>query len=72
MPLLKTRANWDGLVHAPSVESVRGPVCMTCGRVVDSEELVEGYPVDLERGIPGTMECKVLVRHHGAEELRTF
>ena len=65
MPLLKTRANWGGLVHAPSVESVKGPVCMTCGRIVDREELVEGYPGE-------STYAKVLVRHHGAEELRTF
>lgn len=65
MPLLKSRASWGDLVHAPSVESVRGPVCMTCGRLVDSERLVEGYPGE-------TVYAKVLVKHHGAEELRTF
>jgi hypothetical protein len=65
MPLLKTRASWGDLVSAPVVESVRGPVCMTCGRIVDSEELVEGYP-----GV--STIAKVLVKHHGAEELGTF
>lgn len=65
MPLLKTHASWDSLVHAPSVQSARGPVCMTCGRLVDEEVLVEGYPGE-------STHAKVLVRHHGAEELRTF
>lgn len=65
MPLLKTHASLDDLVRAPSVESIRGPVCMTCGRLVDEERLVEGYPGE-------TVYAKVLVRHHGAEELRTF
>lgn len=46
-------------------QSALGPVCITCGRVVDSEELVEGYPGQ-------TTFAKVLVRHHGGEELRTF
>lgn len=72
MTLLKTRASWNDLVIAPNAGSVRGPVCMTCGKLVDSEELVEGYPVDIEHGIPGSPYCKVLVKHHGAEELRTF
>lgn len=41
------------------------PLCLTCGRPVDSEELVEG-----EEQV--TTFAKVLVKHHGAEELRTF
>jgi hypothetical protein len=57
--------NLSDMVSAPRVESVRGPVCMTCGRLVDKEELVEGYP-----GV--TTFAKVLVKHHGAEELGTF
>lgn len=72
MPLLKSRASWNDLVIAPTAGSVRGPVCMLCGRLVDSEELVEGYAVDLVRGLPGSETAKVLVRHHGSEELRTF
>lgn len=70
--LLKTRTSWDQIVEAPSVESIKGPVCMTCGRIVDSEQLVEGYPAEPEKGRPGSLFCKVLVKHHGAEELRTF
>lgn len=65
MPLLKTRASLGRLVVAPHVQSATGPVCITCGRVVDSEALVEGYP-------GATTFAKVLVKHHGAEELRTF
>ncbi len=38
---------------------------MTCGRRVDSELLVEGEPGK-------TTFAKVLAKHHGAEELRTF
>lgn len=65
MPLLKSRASWNDLVSAPSVQHAVGPVCMTCGRYVDEEVLVEGYPGE-------STHCKVLVRHHGQEELRTF
>lgn len=65
MPLLKTQASWNDLVHAPRVQHALGPVCMTCGRLVDSEELVEGYPGE-------STHAKVLVKHHGAEELRTY
>lgn len=65
MALVRSRAVLDHLILAPHVQSARGPVCMTCGRVVESEELVEGYPGQ-------TTYAKVLVRHHGAEELRTF
>jgi len=63
--LLRTRASLDSLILAPHVQNVRGPVCMTCGRVVDSEAIVEGYPGE-------TTFARVLVKHHGAEELRTF
>lgn len=41
------------------------PLCLTCGRPVDSEELVEG-----EEQV--TTYAKVLFKHHGAEELCTF
>lgn len=68
MTLAKTHFRLEDLmatVGTGSAQSALGPVCMTCGRVVDSEELVEGYP-------GGSTTAKVLVRHHGAEELRTF
>ena len=64
MALIKSRAGLAALL-APHVQSARGPVCMTCGRLVDSEALVEGYPGE-------TTFARVLVKHHGAEELRTF
>lgn len=70
--LLKTRMTLDDFVLAPAVQSPLGPVCMTCGRVVDSEEMVEGYPAEPERGREGSQVVRVLVKHHGAEELRTF
>lgn len=63
--LIKSLATLNQLVCAPSVQSALGPVCLTCGRVVDEETLVEGYPGE-------STFAKVLVRHHGAEELRTF
>lgn len=75
MPLLKTRADWDQLVSAPTVQSPRGCLCMTCGRLVDSEQVVEGYPLHGDNGSlnpDATTYAKVLVKHHGAEELRTF
>ena len=50
---------------APAVQGPRGPICLTCGRIVDEEQLVDGEPGQ-------TTYARVLVRHHGAEELRTF
>lgn len=64
MSLRRTAAQLAHLVR-PVVQPTLGPLCMTCGRVVDEEQIVEGYPGESET-------CKVLVRHHGAEELRTF
>lgn len=75
MPLIKSFANWDQLVIAPSVQGPRGCLCMTCGRLVDEEGVVEGYPLHDDNGSlnpDATTWCKFLVRHHGAEELRTF
>lgn len=65
MSLIRTHASLAQRILAPCVQSARGPVCMTCGRLVDREELVEGEPGK-------TTFAKVLVKHHGAEELRTF
>lgn len=52
---------------APTVDRYGevGTLCMTCGRRVDYEEMVEGLP-------GRDTYCRVLVRHHGAEEMRTF
>jgi hypothetical protein len=63
--LIRSQFGLEQFVVAPHVQAPQGPVCLTCGRVVDSEELVEGYPGE-------SQTAKVLVRHHGAEELRTF
>ena len=65
MTLLRTTQTLDQRILAPSVKHAAGPVCMTCGRIVDSESLVEGEP-------GRTTYARVLVKHHGAEELRTF
>lgn len=70
MSLIKSLASWNDLVHAPNVQSPRGAVCMTCGRLVDFEGVVEGYPA--KENDAGTTWCKYLTKHHGAEELRTF
>jgi len=52
-------------VVAPRVTTPRGASCMTCGKLVDREELVEGYPGE-------STFARVVVACHGAEELRTF
>lgn len=70
MALIKSRASWNDLVWAPTVQAPRGSVCLTCGRLVDFEGVVEGYPAGDNDA--GTVWCKYLVKHHGAEELRTF
>lgn len=65
MALIRTSQSLEQRIHSPSVKPPGGPVCMTCGRTVDSESLVEGMPGQ-------TTYAKVLVKHHGAEELRRF
>lgn len=75
MALIKTLASWDNLVIAPQAQHARGCVCMTCGQLVDEESVVEGYPLYDANGTlnpDATTWAKVLVRHHGGEELRTF
>lgn len=46
-----------------------GPLCLTCLKPVDAEQLVEGYPRDVAGGTSGYTFCRVLYRCHGAEEL---
>lgn len=70
MPLIKSAASWGDLVTAPNVQHPAAPVCMTCGRKVDFNGVVEGYPASETDA--GTTFAKYLVRHHGGEELRTF
>lgn len=65
MTLRRSLATLGNLVVAPYAGSARGAVCLTCGKLVDEEAIVDGYPGE-------SVTCKVLVRHHGAEELRTF
>lgn len=65
MTLRRSLATLGNLVVAPIAGSARGAVCLTCGKLVDEEAIVEGYPGE-------SQTCKVLVRHHGVEELRTF
>jgi hypothetical protein len=65
MPLIKSQASLVDLVQAPSVYNPRGALCLTCGRIVESEGVVEGYPGE-------TTRARYLVGHHGAEEARWF
>ena len=65
MTLRRSTVGLANLIIVPHVQDARGAVCMTCGRLVDEETLVEGYPGQ-------TTFFRYLVRHHGAEELRTF
>ncbi len=63
--LIRSALTLDRQIAAPVTSKPQGATCLTCLRLVDYEELVEGYPGE-------TPTCKVLVRCHGAEELRTF
>ena len=64
MPLYKHNVGLLRALRAP-VAPGYAPLCVTCGRYADSFGIVEGYPGESER-------CKVLVKHHGSEELVTF
>ncbi len=64
MSLFKHKVPLLTALRKPVVRAI-APICMTCGRFLDGEELVEGYP-----GQSGF--AKVLGKHHGAEELVTF
>jgi hypothetical protein len=63
--LKRTLLRLDDAIAAPNTRPARGASCLTCLRLVDVEELVEGYPGESET-------CRVLVKCHGSEELRTF
>lgn len=77
MALLKTAFSLDRYIISPHKKDITGPVCDICQEVVDSEALVEGVAGE-ENGDgmvtrnASSETCKVLVRHHGAEELRTL
>ena len=49
-----------------------GPICRTCLRVVDGEELVAGYARDEHGNTSQYDYAEVLVKCHGAEELVRF
>lgn len=79
MGLRRTRSNLIHYVNrADAFLDVTGPVCDLCNAIVDSETLVEGYPGECHPLTGETLRqadsttCKVLVRHHGAEELHVF
>jgi hypothetical protein len=74
--LRRTKMGLSQYIITPPTLDVTGPVCALCDKVVDSEELVEGIPGEEsgERGMvtknAGSDTCRVLVRHHGQEEIR--
>lgn len=75
--LRKTSTNLDKFIHSRRDNRVLAPQCATCLCDVDSEEIVDGDPgFENEAGQvlqqAGTETCKVLVKHHGAEELHVF
>lgn len=64
--MIRTAVSWNDLVHARATSERPGaPVCMTCGRYVDYNGIVEGHPGESTR-------ARYLVRHHGAEEACWF
>ncbi len=76
MTIRRTKMGLDRYIITPPTLDVTGPVCALCDKVVDSEALVEGYPGEEagERGmvtkLAGGTTCRVLVKHHGQEEIR--
>lgn len=64
MPLRRTAIGLEALL-APTVQPAVAPLCLTCGRYVDSMAHTEGYPGAQPFAV-------VVVKHHGAEEKRTF
>ena len=65
MSLRRVKFGYLAALVAPLTPSIEGALCLTCGQIVDSESIVEGEPGQYTW-------TKVLVRHHGQEELRTF
>lgn len=65
MALRRRRTGYLQGLLAPIAGDITGALCLTCGRIVDSESMVEGEPGK-------TTGCAVLVKHHGQEELRHF
>ena len=77
MTYRRTAMNLDRYIIEPPKAQYYGPVCATCNRVCDGEEIVEGYPgAENDAGQvvtpAGGETCRVRVKHHGAEEVVTF
>ncbi len=77
MSYRRTSINLDRFILSPHAGNIIGPVCMTCNKVVDSETLVEGYPGEenlagMVTKMAGGETARVLVRHHGQEEVKTL
>lgn len=75
--LRKTCLTLPRYIRSAPKADLTGPRCALCDKVVDYEALVEGYPgvENLEQHViepAGGETAKVLVRHHGAEEVCTF
>jgi hypothetical protein len=64
MPLFKHRVDLLKALRRPTAPGY-APLCITCGRYLDSYSIVEGYPGE-------SQVCKVLGKHHGSEELVSF
>lgn len=60
--LKKSLVKLPEILFARPLGDVAGPTCLTCGRIVQEEQMVETHKTG----------CRVLVRCHGDEELRTF
>lgn len=88
MSLIKSAASWNDLAGAQTTQLRPGaPVCLTCGRYVDYNGVVEGeaawlgghvWDDESKREVyrppheASTQFPKYLVKHHSGEELRTF
>lgn len=64
MPLFKHGVKLLQALRRPMAAGY-APLCITCGRYLDSYAIVEGYPGE-------SQVCKVLGKHHGSEELVAF
>lgn len=69
--------NLDQYIRRRVVARPGGPRCALCDAVVDYEAIVEGYPGEEDADGRCTKNadgetCRVLVRHHGQEEIRTI
>lgn len=71
--LIRSALSLDRQISAPVTRKPQGASCLTCLKLVEQEEIVEGVDCDKDGRLIGLRPVvKVLVRCHGAEELRTF